>query len=70
MMDCSCARAQRSGARAQSLATVLVLESLTHSFAINFDYEHRFAEHEHEKVRSGSQDGKLSQDRYATSDDG
>jgi hypothetical protein len=37
-----------SRARAQSLATVLVLELVDAVFRIRFDYEHRFAEHEHE----------------------
>jgi hypothetical protein len=35
-------------ARAQSLATVLMLELMDAVFRIRFDYEHRFAEHEHE----------------------
>ncbi len=35
-------------ARAQSLATVLVLEFVDAVFRIHFDYEYRFAEHEHE----------------------
>jgi hypothetical protein len=37
-----------SRARAQSLATVLVLELVDVVFRIHFDHEHRFAEHEHE----------------------
>ena len=37
-----------SRARAQSLATVLVLELVDAVFRIRLDYEHRFAEHEHD----------------------
>jgi hypothetical protein len=37
-----------SRARAQSLATVLVLELADAFFPISFDYEHGFAEHEHD----------------------
>jgi hypothetical protein len=33
---------------AQSLATVLVFELVDAVLRIRFDYEHRFAEHEHE----------------------
>ena len=36
-------------ARAQSLATLLVLELADAVFRIRFDYEHRFAEHEQEQ---------------------
>jgi hypothetical protein len=39
--------ASRARARAQSLATVLALELVDAVFRIHFDYEHRFAEHEH-----------------------
>jgi hypothetical protein len=45
-------RSSYSRARAQSLATVLVLESLNATFTNHFDYDHRFAEHEHEKFRT------------------
>ena len=38
----------RARARAQSLATVLVLESIGAALTILFNCEHRFAEHEHE----------------------
>jgi hypothetical protein len=38
--------ASRARARAQSLATVLVLELVDAVFRIHFDYEQRFAEHE------------------------
>jgi hypothetical protein len=38
-------------ARAQSLATVLVLELVDAVLGLRFDYEHRFAEQESMKVR-------------------
>jgi hypothetical protein len=39
--------ASRAHARAQSLATVLVLELVDAVLRIGFDDEHRFAEHQH-----------------------